>query len=80
MYLVSYHNFVESIDEKPTFVLVMKSFLMNYKITNYIEIVNSIIDNFRDLGCNTSINVHYLHSHLDSIPENLSDNREEQDE
>ena len=34
------------------FVLVMKNFLGNYKAENYVEIVNSILDNFRDLGFN----------------------------
>ena len=39
-----------------------------------------MITNFRNLGCNTSIKVHYLDSHLDRFPENLSDFSEEQDE
>ena len=30
-----------------------------------------MLNNFRDLGCNMSAKVHYLHSHLDYFPINL---------
>ena len=32
----------------------------------------------KDSDCNMSIKVHYLHSHVDLFPENLSDVSEEQ--
>ena len=35
---------------------------------------------FKDLGCNASIKVHYLHSHLDHFSKNLGDLSEEQGE
>ena len=37
-----------------------------------------MITNFRNLGCNMSIKLHYLDSHLDRFPENLGDFSEEQ--
>ena len=61
-------------------VIVMKTFLGNYKAENYVEIVNCVLDNFRDLGCNMSINIHYLHNHLDRFPKNLDDYSEKQGE
>jgi len=39
-----------------------------------------MLKNFKDLGCNMSIKVHYLHSHLDRFPKNLGNTSEEQGE
>ena len=39
-----------------------------------------MLGNFRVLGINMSIKVHFLHSHLDRFPENLSDVSDEQGE
>ena len=59
-----------------SFVLAVKNFLGNYKAENYGEIVNNMINNFRDLGCNMSVKVHYFHSHLDYFLKNLGDTSE----
>lgn len=37
-----------------------------------------MLKNFKTLGCNMSVKLHYLHSHLDWFPENLDDVSEEQ--
>ena len=58
----------------------MQRFLGNYKADNYSELVSEMLIKFKDLGCNMSIKVHYLHSHLDYFPENLGDLSEEQGE
>ena len=55
------------------FVLVSKNFLVNYKTSNYKELVSNMLSSFKDLGCNISIKVHYLHSHLDHFLKNLGD-------
>lgn len=39
-----------------------------------------MLKNLKDLGCNMSIKVHYLHSNLNRFPENLGDFSEEQGE
>ena len=62
------------------FVLIIKNFLGNYKANNYLELVSNMSSSFKDLGCNMSIKVHYLHSHLDHFPKNLGDLSEEQGE
>lgn len=36
------------------------------------------IDKFRNLGCNMSINIHFLHDQLDYFPDNVCDVSEEQ--
>ena len=59
------------------FVEVVQSFLGNCKADNYKDIVQKLLDNFQALGINMSIKVHFLHSHLNRIPENLSDVSEE---
>ncbi|KAL4717298.1 hypothetical protein ACJJTC_017185 [Scirpophaga incertulas] len=62
------------------FVEVTKNFLGNHKANNYLQIVNNMIEKFKNLKCNMSIKVHYLHSHLDQFPENLGSYSEEQGE
>lgn len=63
-----------------SFVEVTKNFLGNHKANNYLQIVNNMLENFKNLKCNMSIKVHYLHSHLDQFPENLGSYSEEQGE
>ena len=62
------------------FVKVIKNFLGNHKASNHAEFVSNMLTNFKDLGCNMSIKVHYLYNHLDYFPKNLGDVSEEQGE
>ena len=39
-----------------------------------------MLNNYRDIGANMSIKVHFLHSHLDRFPENCGDVSGEQGE
>ncbi|GFU49023.1 uncharacterized protein TNCV_2333161 [Trichonephila clavipes] len=39
-----------------------------------------MLSNLKELGCNMSIKIHFLHSHLDRFPQNLGDFSEEQGE
>ena len=61
-----------------SFVEVAKNFLGNYRAGNYKEIVNNMLKNFRTLAINMSIKLHFLHTHLDRFPGNLSDVSKEQ--
>ncbi|GBO03000.1 hypothetical protein AVEN_199572-1, partial [Araneus ventricosus] len=63
-----------------SFKLVFTSFLGNKQDLNYKYIVDEMIKNFKILGCSMSLKVHFLDSHLDYFPENLSAVREEQGE
>lgn len=63
-----------------SFVAVVKNFLGNQKAENYEELVQNLLINFKNLGCNMSIKVHYLDNHLDKFPENLGAYSEEQGE
>ena len=58
------------------FVLVVKNFLGNSKASNYAELVNNMLTAFRNLGCNMSVKMQYLFSHI--FPENLGSMSDEQ--
>ena len=53
-----------------TSVLVVKNFFGNNKASNYAELVTKLLTAFKNLGCNMSIKMHYLFSHMDRFPEN----------
>lgn len=59
---------------------VIEKFLGNYKGPDYENIVSKMLENFRVLGCNMSLKVHFLFAHLDQFPENLGAVSEEQGE
>ena len=56
------------------------NFLGNYRARNYKSIVNRLIKACETLGCNMSLKMHFLHSHLDFFPENLGDVSDEHGE
>ena len=59
---------------------VVKNFLGNTRAKNYTEIVQKLLESYKTLGCNMSIKLHFLHSHLANFPENLGDVSDEQGE
>ena len=62
------------------FVQIVQTFLGNTKAPNYIELVESMLTRYKNLGANMSIKVHFLDNHLERFPENLGDFSEEQGE
>jgi hypothetical protein len=52
---------------------VCLKFLGNVKVENYKEFVEDLLSVYQSIGCNMSLKVHFLHSHLDFFPPNLSD-------
>ena len=50
---------------------VVKKFLGNYRAIDFEVIVTELLHNYRQLGCNMSLKIHFLHSHLDFFPKNL---------
>ena len=74
--LVSDQEFARKMNDKErtawlSFVAVMANFLGNKKADNYETLVANMLSAFRNLGCNMSVKLHYLYSHLDRFPENL---------
>ena len=83
--LINDPNFITSMNEIEscawsTFVLVVKKFLGNKKADNCTQLVEDMLFHFNRLGCNMSVKVNYLHSHLNRFPEKLGDLSEEQGE
>jgi hypothetical protein len=51
--------------------MLRRAFLGNGKVENYHEIVSDLLTAYKAMGCNMSLKVHFLGSHLDFFPENL---------
>ena len=54
--------------------------LGNHKSNNYKEIVDTLLGSYKAMGCNMSLKIHFLHSHLEFFPENLGSVSDEQGE
>ena len=55
-------------DEKAvwdSFKFVIKVYLGNRRAQNYKDLVNNVLQSYQKLGCNMSLKIHFLHSHLD---------------
>jgi len=60
-------------DEKKawdTFRLVSTNFFGNIRAENYKEMIEDMLSFYHKLGCNMSLKIHMLHSHLDFFPDN----------
>ena len=57
--------------------MVIKNFLGNIRADNYEELVNTMLENFKNTGSRMSLKMHFLHSHLDFF---LQNNRDVSDE
>ncbi|UYV61157.1 hypothetical protein LAZ67_1003618 [Cordylochernes scorpioides] len=69
-------NFQNSLNEVEaaawnSFRNVCKNFLGSVKVENYRDIVNDLLLSYKALGCNMSLKILFLHSHLDFFPDNL---------
>ncbi|UYV77929.1 hypothetical protein LAZ67_15002897 [Cordylochernes scorpioides] len=78
-------NFQNSLNEVEaaawnSFRNVCKNFLGSVKVENYRDIVNDLLLSYKALGCNMSLKIHFLHSHLDFFPDNLGANSDEHGE
>ena len=54
-----------------SFERICKGFLGNHKAANYQDIVQDLLNSYRVMGCNTSLKIHFLESHLD-FPQKIS--------
>ena len=52
---------------------VAHNFLGNTKAPNYIELVEHMIDSYKNMGYKMSLKIHFLHLHLDFFPSNCGD-------
>ena len=54
-----------------SFKAVTDKFLGNERADNYEEIVQQLLESFRELGSRMSLKIHFLHQHLNFFPDNL---------
>jgi len=57
---------------------VIEDFLGYFKAPNYYDLSKKLLNSYEKLGCNVSVKVHFLHSHVNYFPENLEAIIEEQ--
>ena len=55
------------------FEKVSNGFLGNFKAAYFTELVQDLVDSYEQLGCNMSLIMHFLFSHLDLFPLNCGD-------
>ena len=53
-----------------SFKFVVKGFLGNRRAQNYEDLLNNFLQSYQKLGCNMSLKIHFLHSHLGFFPKN----------
>ncbi|UYV75034.1 hypothetical protein LAZ67_12002195 [Cordylochernes scorpioides] len=69
----NFQNSLNEVEEEAcnSFRNVCKNFLGSVKVENYRDIVNDLLLSYKAHGCNMSLKIHFLHSHLDFFPDNL---------
>ena len=63
-----------------SFKSICKDFLGNHKAANYQDVVQDLLTSYKGMGCNMSLKIHFLESHLHFIPENLGEVSDEHGE
>ena len=56
-----------------SFKRICKDVLGNHKAAGYQDVVQDLLTSYKAMGCNTSLKIHFLESHLDFFLENLSE-------
>jgi hypothetical protein len=59
---------------------VCKDFLGNHKAANCQDVVQDLLTSYKAMGCNVSLKIHFLESHMDFFPENLGEVSDEHSE
>jgi len=56
-----------------SFKRICKDILGNHKAANYQDVMQYLLISYKAVGWNMSLKIHFLESHLDFFPENLSE-------
>ena len=59
---------------------VVEDFLGYFEAPNYYDLSKQLLKSYEKLGCNVSVKVHFIHSHVNYFPENVEAMIEEQGE
>jgi len=76
--LMQEKQFVEDLGETErntllSFKRICKDFLGNHKAAKYQDVVQDLLTSHKAMGCNMSMKIHFLESHLEFFPKNLSE-------
>jgi hypothetical protein len=52
-------------------IVQCNNFLGNTRTKNYREIIENMLNTFTNLGCNTALKMHFVHSQSDFFPPNM---------
>ena len=63
-----------------SFKRICKDYLGNHKAANYQDVVQDLLTSYKAMGCNMSLKIHFLESHLEFFPENLGEVSDEHGE
>jgi len=63
-----------------SFKRICQDFLGNHRAANYQNVVQDLLTSYKATGCDMSLKIHFLESHLDFFPENLGEVIDEQGE
>jgi len=69
-----FNNLLQGDEKKAwdAFHLVSTKFLGNIRVDNYTELIEDMLSLYHKLGCNMSLKIHMLHSHMDFFLDNCS--------
>ena len=54
-----------------SFTAVVENFLRNFKALKYDNLLKQLLNSYEKVGCNMSVKIHFLHSHVNNFSENL---------
>jgi len=63
-----------------SFKRICKDILGNHKAVSYQNVVQNLLTSYKTMGCNMSLKIQFLESHLDFFPENLGEVSDEHGE
>jgi hypothetical protein len=77
-----FENSMNQLEKKAwqSFRNIVEYFLGSSRMSDYKDIVQNLLENLKNLGCNMSLQLHFLHSHLDYFAQNLGSVSEEHGE
>jgi len=73
-------EYIEEEEAWNSFVAVVEGFLGNHRAENHVELVETMVKKFGEMGCRMSVKLHMLDAHLGNFKENLGAYSEEQGE
>jgi len=63
-----------------SFKRICKDFLGNHKVANYQDVVQELFTLYKVMGCDMSLKIHFLESHLEFFPQILREVSDEHGE